>query len=252
MKSKFKKLLAAALVLCLVLALLPAGVLANSETDAEGAAAAGAPVNGDVEPQGDDNVDPNDGNDGTTTYTVTADPDMVYGTVQFGRAGSNERLNELTGVAADTEVIVYPTAARGYEITSVSYKYGDAAQEETLANDESGNYVFDMPKGDVTVYADFSERTGHSITIQKSENGTVTVESPAGDTFYADENVTLAVTPDNGYMVCAYSVVCEQANERVYAEISGNIITFKMPNDDVTVDVTFTLIPPLNPEYHSV
>ena len=253
MKSKFKKLLAAALVLCLVLALLPAGVLANSETDAEGAAAAGAPVNGDVEPQGDDNVDPNDGNDGTTTYTVTADPDMVYGTVQFGRAGSNERLNELTGVAADTEVIVYPTADRGYEINSVSYKCGDSAQEKTLVNDESGNYVFEMPAGNVTVYADFIKRDdGHRITIQKSENGTVTVESPADDTFYAYEEITLDVRPNSKYMVETYSVYCAKANERVDAKISGNKITFKMPNDDVIVDVTFTLIPPLNPDFYSV
>ena len=217
MKSKFKKLLAAALVLCLMLALLPAGVLAND------------------------------------TYAVTADTSITGGKVQFGTEGSNEKLERLENISEGETVIVYPVANRGYEIRSVSYKHGDPAQENTLVNDESGNYVFDMPEGDVTVYVTFSNRTdGHSITIQKSENGTVTVESPADNTFYADENVTLAVTPDNGYMVYAYSVVCEQANERVDAKISGNKITFTMPDDNVIVNVTFILIPPLNPDFHSV
>ena len=217
MKSKFKKLLAAALVLCLMLALLPVGVLAND------------------------------------TYAVTADPNMDYGKVEFGTVGGNERLDQLTGVAAGAKVIVYPVAGRGYEISSVSYKYGDSAKENILVDDASGNYVFDMPKGDVTVYADFSERSdGHSITIENIQNGTVTVESPASNTFYAGEEITLAVHPNNRYMVYAFSVVCKQANERVDAKISGNKITFNMPNDDVIVDVTFTLIPPLNPDFHSV
>lgn len=218
MKSKFKKLLAAALVLCLMLALLPVGVLADD------------------------------------TYAVTADTSFTGGKVQFGTEGSNEKLERLENISEGETVIVYPVADRGYEINSVRYKCdGDPAQEYTSVDDASGNYVFDMPDGDVTVYADFSKRIdGHSINILNSENGTVTVESPAGNTFYADENVTLAVTPDNGYMVCAYSVVCEQANERVEAKISDNKITFKMPNKDVIVDVTFTLSPPLNPDFHSV
>ena len=253
MKSKFKKLMAAALVLCLMLALLPAGVLAVGEADAGDASTPDAPVNENVDPQGGDNVGPNPGNDGTTTYTVTADPYMAYGTVKFGIEGVNGEFTELDNVAADTKVIVYPVAARGYKINSVSYKYGDAAQENISVDNVSGNYVFDMPKGDVTVYATFSERSdGHSITIVKRENGTVTVESPASDPFYAGENVTLAATPDYRYMVSAYSVVCAQTNEQVEADLYGNKITFTMPDDNVIVNVTFILIPPLNPDFHSV
>ncbi len=253
MKSKFKKLMAAALVLCLMLALLPAGVLAVGEADAGDASTPDAPVNENVDPQGGDNVDPNPGNDGTTTYTVAADPYMADGTVQFGIDGVNGRFDKLESVAAGAKVIVYPTAARGYEINSVSYKYGDAAQENILVDNVSGNYVFDMPEGNVTVYATFSERDdGHNITIVERENGTVTVESPAGNTFFAGEDITLVVQPNYGYMVYAYSVVCVQTNEYVNADIYGNKITFEMPNDDVIVDVTFTLIPPLNPEFYSV
>lgn len=251
MKSKFKKLLAAALVLCLVLALLPAAVFAtgdSGEMDNTGAPNAGAGSNPDNE-----NTEPQDPSNGT--YTVMADPnmDMEHGKVQFGTDGVNGRFEKLESVAVGAKVIVFPTADRGYEITSVSYKYGDPAQEKTLVNDESGNYVFDMPAGNVTVYATFSKRDdGHNITIVERENGTVTVKSPAGNTFYADEDITLAVQPNYRYMVNAYSVVCAQTNEQVRADFSSNKITFKMPNDNVTVDVTFTLIPPLNPDFYSV
>ena len=50
MKSKFKKLMAAALVLCLVLALLPAAAFANGETGASGEVTID-PVNPGGEPQ---------------------------------------------------------------------------------------------------------------------------------------------------------------------------------------------------------
>ncbi len=253
MMSKFKKLMAAALVLCLMLALLPAGVLATGEADAGDASAPEAPVNENADPQGGDNPDPNDGNDDTTTYTVTADPNMEYGTVLFGTADGNEKLSSLTNISASTKVIVYPQAEAGYKLTSLIFKTALADDGVVIEGDSTNGYAFNMPEGDVTVYATFSERSdGHSITIQDSENGTVAVESPAGNTFYAGESVTLAVAPDNRFMVYAYSVVCEQTNEQVKADLYGNKITFTMPNDNVIVDVTFTLIPPLNPEFYSV
>ena len=246
MMSKFKKLMAAALVLCLMLALLPVGVLAVGEADAGDASTPDAPVNENVDPQGGDNVGPNPGNDGTTTYTVTADPYMANGTVKFGKAGSNERLDALTGVAADTKVIVYPTADRGYEISSVSYKYGDYAKENILVDAASGNYVFDMPKGDVTVYATFSEievKPAYTVgcRILGTQGGEIHVDDNRA--YHEGDTVYVYVTAYEGYSLD--SLFYANKDWTVFDRITNN--SFEMPSCNVTVYATFeeTYNPPV-------
>ena len=246
MMSKFKKLMAAALVLCLMLALLPVGVLAVGEADAGDASTPDAPVNENVDPQGGDNVGPNPGNDGTTTYTVTADPYMANGTVKFGKAGSNERLDALTGVAADTKVIVYPTADRGYEISSVSYKYGDHAKENILVDAASGNYVFDMPKGDVTVYATFSEievKPAYTVgcRILGTQGGEIHVDDNRA--YHEGDTVYVYVTAYEGYSLD--SLFYANKDWTVFDRITNN--SFEMPSCNVTVYATFeeTYNPPV-------
>ena len=246
MKSKFKKLMAAALVLCLMLALLPVGVLADDEADAGDASTPDAPVNENVDPQGGDNVGPNSGNDGTTTYTVTAAPDMVNGTVQFGIDGVNGRFDKLESVAAGAKVIVYPTAAREYEIHSVSYKYGDAAQENILVDNVSGNYVFEMPEGNVTVYATFSKiEVKPAYTVGCKVFGTQGGEIHVDDNraYYAGDTVYVHVTAYEGYSLD--SLFYANSDWTVLGRITNN--SFVMPSCDVTVYATFeeTYNPPV-------
>lgn len=254
MMSKFKKLMAAALVLCLMLALLPAGVLATGEADAGDASAPEAPVNEGVDPNNDDNgnpnagdnPDPNDGNDDTTTYTVTAAPDMAYGTVQFGTEVGNEKLDELTGVAADTKVIVYPVANEGYELKSLIFKTAPNDDGASIDGNATDGYSFNMPNSNVTVYATFSEiEVKPAYTVGCKVFGTQGGEIHVDDNraYYAGDTVYVHVTAYEGYSLD--SLFYANSDWTVLGRITNN--SFVMPSCDVTVYATFeeTYNPPV-------
>lgn len=115
MKSKFKKLMAAALVLCLMLALLPAGVLAEGTTY-------------EVKVVNNKGVTPANG-------TVTL-------------VGSTS--GEATEFAASETVTVTPAAKPGYRLFSIvaSDNVADWATHD-------GTYSFTMPEGEVTLTVQF-------------------------------------------------------------------------------------------------
>ena len=84
------------------------------------------------------------------------------------------------------------------------------------------------------------ERQPHKVTVNSMENGTVTT-SATDEKAKKDDNITLTVTPDEGY----------QLNSLTYTatEIGGSAMTitanegtysFTMPASDVTISATFT------------
>lgn len=194
MKSKFKKLMAAALVLCLMLALLPAGVLAEGPY----AITVDSPLaNGTVTVGGNaTNANEND------TVTFTATPDVgcglmsvkVYKTGEESTTVSPSPIGDgkytFTMPAYDVTitatfskyytvtynsddvtvnsdsvmnldwVVVTPVEKVDYELVKVWWKAtetAEAAENEITKNDQ-GKYQFAMPAYNVTVGATFTEK----------------------------------------------------------------------------------------------
>lgn len=115
MKSKFKKLLATALVLCLVLALLPAAAFAA----------------------------------GYTVSFVNKDGDVPYnGTLTVNGVELKKDGPTSTQIAAETEVTVTAKPNPGYQLFSIS-------ADKVTMTPSSGSYTFIMPAEAVTITAQF-------------------------------------------------------------------------------------------------
>ncbi len=95
----------------------------------------------------------------------------------------------------------------------------------------AGGYSFTMPAENVVIKAVFEEIPTYTITVEPSENGTVTashVEAAEGAT------VTLTITPNDTYDLDTLSVT---AGDMIIPVVEGK---FVMPNSNVIVKATFT------------
>ena len=189
MKSKFKKLMAAALVLCLMLALLPAGVLADGPytITADGPLANGTvTVDGGIDSANENDTvtftaAPNEGcglmsvkvyktgeesttvspspvGDGKYTFTMPAYDVTITATFSAYHnvtcATSDVTVNSPSVMEGDW-VIVTPAAKEGYDLDDVWYQY--EGSEQTKLEATNGVYQFIMGTSNVTVGATFTE-----------------------------------------------------------------------------------------------
>ena len=175
MKSKFKKLLATALVLCLVLALLPAAAFA--------------------------------GNPYTVSF-VNKDGDVPYnGTLTVNGVELKKGATTSAQIEAGKEVTVTANPNGGYQLFSIS---ADKAE----MTPSSGSYTFTMPESDVVITAQFmpyysieaaSDMTGGEVafptTAMYQETVTITATPNEGykfvefKVFGKDTNDTIPTKP---------------------------------------------------------
>lgn len=122
-------------------------------------------------------------------------------------------------------------AAEGTKVTltvapKTGYKFVEWQSDDVTITDST----FTMPAKEVEITAVFEEKAPDEfdITVAKTTNGTVTVKG--GKTAaLKDETIDLVITPDKGYEVDT-------------VKVNGEAITgtsFKMPEKDVTIEVTF-------------
>lgn len=166
MKSKFTKLLATALVLCLVLALLPAAAFA----------------------------DDNDLGIDVAFYDLDGNSD------EYGSKGSVV----ITKGTEDKEYVITATPCGGFGLTTIKVKVNDKTVIETPHNSSTiFTQTFEAEAGNkVSVYASFLPM--YKVQINGDIlNGTVT---PNVNEAFAGGVVTLTVTPITGYSVKSVSV----------------------------------------------
>ena len=219
MKSKFKKLMAAALVLCLMLALLPAGVLASgSDPNGEG----GTPENG--------------GGEGTAaeysiTYENTKGREFENGVYANGTivATSSDESGKLISGATITLTATPNSADFGLFVLKVDGKDIDF-------NKSDGKYTgtFTMPESDVTVTAEF--RRYYDVTAAQTIGGSVSVNPT---TYMYGETVTVSVAEDDEYVLESLVIKYTPANGQETTENITSTKSFEMPEADVTVSATF-------------
>ena len=163
MKSKFKKLMAAALVLCLMLALLPAGVLA-------------------------------DGPYTVTFYKSDGATEAKDGVYALGTITAKSEDGEAGPFAAGTKVVLSASSPDSRLYTLLVKEADTDTEVET--SEENGNITFTMPEGNVKVIAEFRKIV--NISVQPVEGADITVSS---NTAVRGDEITVTVTPHRGYSV---------------------------------------------------
>ena len=136
-------------------------------------------------------------------------------TVTAGKGGTASV--DKTKAVLDDIVTITVTPEDGYGVDKV--KVNNVVVEDM---------TFQMGADDVKVEVTF-KKLDYSITIDDDGNGTASVEREWAN---KDDEINITVKPDDGYMLDTITVNGEP--------ITGT--TFKMPAEDVTIEVTFKLM----------
>ena len=179
-------------------------------------------------------------------YNVT-----VAGTVENGTVGVEPK----TAAAKDVvTVTVTPNTNFKYTDGSLKATYTDGGTKKEIndfkaVDGKENTYTFEMPAADVTVSAEFEavKAKTYSVTINPSDNGTVTADKTAD--LKAGDTVTLTVTPaDNMYTLAqleekGLAIKAGESTDVPYATVEeGKTYTFEMPAADVTVTARFKIV----------
>lgn len=208
MKSKFKKLMAAALVLCLMLALLPAGVLAEGVTFKYF--------------------------DITQYKDVTNTDDDLF-------AGGTVSVSDKQSDGSYT-LTVTPNA--GFGIKRAQLKYSDGTTVSIPIDNVSGlTYDID-PKGDTTITVQVGFKELYTVNTSGITGGTVTA-TPA--TAFEGDTITLSVTARDGYDYVADSLKVTYG-EGIEVPVSDNSFTMPKADVTVSATFTEKQPEPEQPE----
>ena len=241
MKSKFKKLMAAALVLCLMLALLPAGVLAEGESADAGEYDTIITYSGGQSGDGQSGGDqPGGGQPGggegtaagySITYENTKGREFVGGVYANGTivATSSDESDKFISGATITLTATPNSADFGLFVLKVDGK-------DIGFNKSDGKYTgtFTMPESNVTVTAEF--RRYYDVTAAQTTGGSVSVNPT---TYMYGETVTVSVAEDDEYVLESLVIKYTPANGQETTENITSTKSFEMPEADVTVSATF-------------
>lgn len=224
MKSKFKKLMAAALVLCLVLALLPAAAFADGSDE------------------------PSLLGPGDVTFTYEN-----FSGGNFGTDGTGYTYGEIMVAENDNggyTLTAKPDAGYGLKLLSIN------DEDVTITADPGEKFTRDFGIGldttSVVIKASFNQV--FEVDVADRANGTVTSDKYKA---FEDDTVTLTISPDTGYAISGDGVVVKQKDGTPVnvTPTVGNECSFTMPAADVFVSADFveaTIEPEPEPETYTV
>lgn len=199
MKSKFKKLMAAALVLCLVLALLPAAAFADGE-----------------------GTDPAPLTPGEVTFTY-----KNFSGGDFGEDGTGYTYGEIEVTKNETSgytLTATPDAGYGLKLLSIN------DEDVTITADPGEDFTYDFGIGlgttSVIIKASFNQV--FEVDVADMANGSVTPDKAKA---FEDDIVTLTISPETGYAISGDGVKVEELNgiPVTVSDTVGNECSFKMP-----------------------
>lgn len=214
MKSKFKKLLATALVLCLVLALLPAAAFAGNTYTVTFADANGNPK------------------DSYTFGTVTAVLDPRNDDTLLLSNSFNE----------GDQVLITATPNPGCGLVSLVVE-----EEPVPISDpaDGASYSFTI-NANTVVKAAF--RPFHAIAYEDCGGGSVSTSKKQA---MREDKVVVTATPEPGYSVeSVYYYKNENSESKTTISAVNGVYSFEMPEADVTVGATFKEVAPVVETYN--
>ena len=206
MKARLKKLMAAALTLCLMLAMLPAGVLADGPY--------------------------------TVTFYKADETEAANGVYEKGTITAKSEDGEAGPFAAGTKVVLSVTTDLPYLLSSCRVEEADTGDEvSTSLSVEKGNISFTMPEGDVKVIAEFT--IGQStVVLAKTdlEHGDFNWVGSIKGVGYS-QLVILDNTPDPGYGLDYYKITDSTGD---VLQTRDNV--FDTYGEDCTIIAKFRLV----------
>lgn len=151
--------------------------------------------------------------------------------------------NTVSSAEANTIVSFTATPSTGYQIKNVTVTRTD--NNTNISVSQSGStYSFTMPDSDVrvSVYAIQEEPEPEPTIYSIDYNYSNVTLSNATYNSEANRTVSFTVTPSSGYQID--SVTAKRTNgNSVPITKSGSTYSFTMPDSDVTVTITSSLIP---------
>ena len=139
----------------------------------------------------------------------------------------------------DTEVVIVPVPAVGFEVESVTAET-DAHVDVSLTENTDGSYTFKQPADEVTVTVKFVQSV-YSVTYNVPANGTITNKTESAK--YQAE-ASFKVVPDEGYKVASVTAtyVDENGKEQTitFKSVEDGVYKFTMPAANVKVNVVYT------------
>ena len=163
---------------------------------------------------------------GADNETFTAEWNINHYTVTFKDGETELSTQDVTYDCTATAPTNPTKDSTATVIYSFAYWYVEAAPNEA--------YSFDSPvTGVLTLYAKWNETQLYSITINQGEHGTVTASQTSG--IEAGTEITLTITPDNGYVLDSLTVTYDSEN----VSVTDN--KFTMPAGNVTVSASFVI-----------
>lgn len=218
MKSKFKKLMAAALVLCLVLALLPAAAFAD----------------------GSEGTDPAPLAPGEVTFTYEN-----FSGGNFGPDGTGYTYGEITVAENDNggyTLTAKPDAGYGLKLLSIN----DKEVKITADPGDAFTYDFGIGLGTTSVVIKASFNKVFDVDVPDMTNGSV---EPNKAKAFENDTVTLTILPETGYAISGNGVVVKQLDGTIVpvSDTVSNECSFIMPAANVFVSAEF-VVAPVEPE----
>ena len=184
-----------------------------------------------------------------TTKTIRMGAQV--GQLTAGTAGTATFAGTVTNIADETSVTVQETnaagtpqtvgATKGLTLSATEIKEGTFTVTAAItAEVPAGSYYFKATAGGetsqvVTITVGSKEAQTYQVTIQTSQNGTVTANKT---TVPVGEQVTLTISPGTGYALDTISVT-QTGGGSVTLSGTGNTRAFTMPAADVTVSAVF-------------
>lgn len=165
------------------------------------------------------------------TYSVTIN-EVEHGTVAVSQAVAE----------AGTQISITVTPDELYAFNTINLTAADETVITPVVDSENANqYTFTMPQQNVTLSVTFVY-IAHSITVSSVENGTVTVNKTAA---VAGSEISVTLAPNSEYMLNSIAVTSGNGNAitTTVNTSNSNLYTFSMPDENVTVMVTYKLTP---------
>ena len=156
-------------------------------------------------------------------------------------SGGNIAVDKETPATGE-DVTITVTPDTGKEVDQVIVTDKDGNNVDVTAN-EDGSYTYKQPEGDVTIEVTFKDET---VTPPSAEDNEVIINPPSGGNVAVDketpatgEDVTITVTPDTGKEVNQVIVTDKDGNNVDVTANEDGSYTYKQPEGDVTIEVTF-------------
>ena len=149
---------------------------------------------------------------------------------------------------AGETVTITTTPAEDYKVSAVTVTDANDQSIEVTAG-ENGTYTFTQPAADVTVNVTFAKESSGGSTggttggvahytpdVAHNDGGTVSVTPRAPK---AGDQVTVTMTPDEGYEVADVTVTDRNGEAVATTANADGTVSFEQPRGKVTITVTF-------------